>query len=225
MRINEKIALRTSKCVLVPYEKHHVPIYHEWMKSPEIQYLTASEPLTLDEEYQMQQSWRTDTDKLTFIVLDPSLEDNRTPEDGNRGGSCQCHSPVIAAYAGMVGDVNLFFTDFESAVTAELEVMIAVAGARGKGIGEAACRGIMAFATSINRKVHGKDETVPSEGEHFPVTVFRAKIKTGNSVSLNLFQNKLGFVEVSRSQVFDEITLELPVNETMPRYSVEVEHL
>lgn len=36
--------------------------YHEWMKSPELQQLTASEPLTLEQEYDMQKSWREDDD-------------------------------------------------------------------------------------------------------------------------------------------------------------------
>lgn len=36
--------------------------YHEWMKSPELQQLTASEPLTLEQEYLMQKSWRQDDD-------------------------------------------------------------------------------------------------------------------------------------------------------------------
>lgn len=32
------------------------------MKSPELQQLTASEPLTLEQEYDMQRSWREDSD-------------------------------------------------------------------------------------------------------------------------------------------------------------------
>ena len=34
------------------------------MASPELQKLTASEPLTLDEEFQMQESWAADEDSL-----------------------------------------------------------------------------------------------------------------------------------------------------------------
>ena len=75
--------------LLVPYSAHHVPKYHEWMKDPvgavssryryeshdqqEIQLATASEPLTLDQEYAMQQSWRADADKLTFIICRSGL--------------------------------------------------------------------------------------------------------------------------------------------------------
>lgn len=35
--------------------------------------MTASEPLTLDEEYEMQKSWQEDPDKLTFILIHPDF--------------------------------------------------------------------------------------------------------------------------------------------------------
>lgn len=37
------------------------------MKSPELQALTASEPLTLEEEYAMQNSWQMDENSVSII--------------------------------------------------------------------------------------------------------------------------------------------------------------
>lgn len=36
--------------------------YHEWMKDPQLQEQTASEPLSLKEEFEMQTSWHLDPD-------------------------------------------------------------------------------------------------------------------------------------------------------------------
>lgn len=89
--------------VLVPYLREHVPRYHEWMQSDFLRgiivlrctrvlpcsfhkecihdygdtEMTASEPLSLDQEYAMQQSWREDADKLTFIVHERVSHGNR----------------------------------------------------------------------------------------------------------------------------------------------------
>lgn len=54
MRLNENTVLFGDRIILVPYRAEHVPTYHEWMKSPELLELTASEPLSYEEELDMQ---------------------------------------------------------------------------------------------------------------------------------------------------------------------------
>ncbi|KAL0362020.1 UNVERIFIED_CONTAM: N-acetyltransferase 9-like protein [Sesamum calycinum] len=55
-----KVSLEGEKVILVPYMKEHVPKYHVWMQDASILQATASEPLTLDQEYEMQLSWIQD---------------------------------------------------------------------------------------------------------------------------------------------------------------------
>lgn len=54
------VSLEGEKVILVPYMEAHVPKYHQWMKDPSLLQATASEPLTLQQEYQMQLSWFQD---------------------------------------------------------------------------------------------------------------------------------------------------------------------
>lgn len=103
---------------MVPYEERHVPRYHEWMKSSELQYLTASDPLTLQEEFLMQKRWHEDENKCTFIVLDKSSFESTNDETD-----------------AMIGDTNLFFNDPDEPGRAEIEIMIAEPAYRGKGKG------------------------------------------------------------------------------------------
>ena len=70
------------------------------VQDPEILALTKSEPLTLAEEYDMQQTWVEDPSKLCFILLD------RT--QGQPGA--------------MAGDANLYWNDHEDPHKAEIEV-------------------------------------------------------------------------------------------------------
>jgi hypothetical protein len=66
MKNNQNLVLLGRKAKLVPYCKEHVPTYHEWMKSPFLQEMTASEPLSLPQEFEMQQSWRDDPDSMNY---------------------------------------------------------------------------------------------------------------------------------------------------------------
>ncbi|XP_028675166.1 N-acetyltransferase 9 [Erpetoichthys calabaricus] len=179
MRINENTLLEGKCVVLVPYEREHVPRYHQWMTSPELQKLTASQPLTLEQEYEMQRRWREDDDKCTFIILDKK----------------RWADPCVPEEDCMVGDVNLFLTDSEDPSLGEIEVMIAEPDNRGRGIGKEVARMMMCYG-------------ITSLGIH----KFEAKIGKENQVSLALFQ-KFHFQEVSYSEVFQETTLQLRIDE------------
>ncbi|XP_060058690.1 alpha/beta-tubulin-N-acetyltransferase 9 isoform X2 [Erinaceus europaeus] len=200
MKLNENVLLLGKKVVLVPYTPAHVPRYHEWMKSEDLQRLTASEPLSLEQEYAMQQSWREDADRpaisqphssllcrvevmtlsplsseCTFIVLDAEKwrAQPGTPEE-----SC------------MAGDVNLFLTDLGDPGLGEIEVMIAEPSCRGRGFGTEAVLMMMSYG----------------------LRNFEAKIGQANEPSIRMFR-KLHFDQVSVSSVFQEVTLRLTVSE------------
>ncbi|EYU42742.1 hypothetical protein MIMGU_mgv1a024514mg, partial [Erythranthe guttata] len=153
-----KASLEGEKVILVPYMKEHVPNYHIWMQDPTILQATASEPLTLDQEYEMQISWFQDPLKQTFIVLDKEL----VVGDFVHG---QSHTEA------MVGDVNIFMNDLDDPQTAEVEIMIAEQKSRGKGLAKESILLMMAFAV-----------------ENFGIHIFRAKIGQSNEASLNLFK-------------------------------------
>lgn len=52
------------------------------MSDPELLKLTASEPLTLDQEYEMQETWRNDEDKCTFLILNKDVYEQTHDEIG-----------------------------------------------------------------------------------------------------------------------------------------------
>lgn len=130
MMSNADIQIVGDKVILVPYKEKHVQKYHEWMQDPLLREATASEPLSIDEEYAMQKSWMEDEDKCTFIILDQSCDPDTSEE------------------SRMVGDVNLFFNDPEDDLAAEIEVMVAEKRCRRKGLGLEAVLLMMAYAHS-----------------------------------------------------------------------------
>ncbi|NXF91633.1 NAT9 acetyltransferase, partial [Eubucco bourcierii] len=184
MKINQNTVLQGQKVTLVPYTSAHVPRYHEWMQSEELQRLTASEPLSLEQEYEMQRSWRDDTDKCTFIVLD---------RERWCGQDQDC----------MVGDVNLFLTNPEDPTLAEVEIMIAEPGYRGRGFGKEATLMMMSYGV-----------------RNLGITKFEAKIGQENEASICMFK-KLRFKEVAANRVFQEVTLRLDVTDQERRWLLE----
>lgn len=147
-----------EKVILVPYMQEHVPKYHEWMQDPELLEATGSEPLTLDQEYQMHLSWTQDPNKHTFIVLDKQL----------LLGDFIHGDPHIEA---MAGDVNIYMNDFDDPQMAEIEIMIAEPKSQGKGLGKEAVLMMMNFAV-----------------ENLGIQSFRAKIGESNGKSLHMFR-------------------------------------
>ncbi|KAL9319540.1 hypothetical protein ACSQ67_011379 [Phaseolus vulgaris] len=152
------VSLEGEKVILVPYMEDHVPKYHQWMKDPSLLQATASEPLTLQEEYRMQLSWFQDPTKETFIVLDKDLV----------VGQFSHGQPHLEA---MVGDVNLFMNDLDDPHVAEVEIMIAEQKSRRKGLGKESVLMMITFAI-----------------EKLGINIFRTKIGDSNGASLDLFQ-------------------------------------
>ena len=123
MRDNWGISLHSNRLVLLPYRKRNVAKYHEWMQSPFLLEATASEPLSLQEEYAMQRQWRDDPKKCTFIVH-VVLDD---------GSLC------------MIGDTNFFFNDADDPLCVEIEIMIAETTYQRMGFATTSLQMMMAY--------------------------------------------------------------------------------
>ncbi|VVB05499.1 unnamed protein product [Arabis nemorensis] len=153
-----KVSLEGKRVVLVPYMADHVPKYHHWMQDSALLQATGSEPLSLEQEYEMQISWTRDPNKRTFIVLDKDFIK----------GELAHGEPHVQA---MTGDVNIYMNDADDPKVAEVEIMIAEPRSRGKGLGKESVLMMMAYAVK-NLEIHK----------------FTAKIGDSNTASLSLFR-------------------------------------
>jgi RimJ/RimL family protein N-acetyltransferase len=158
MKDNWNVKVIGKKVVLVPYKEKFVPKYHGFMSDPAMLELTASEPLTLEEEYEMQKTWYNDPKKLTFIILS---KDMSTSDEEREAREVGC----------MAGDINLFLHDNDDPYNAEVDVMIGEPCYRNKGLATEALNLIMHFG------IH-----------KLQIKRFFAKISETNDPSIRLFE-------------------------------------
>ncbi|XP_042973943.1 N-acetyltransferase 9-like protein isoform X2 [Carya illinoinensis] len=188
----KSVSLEGKKVIMVPYMEAHVPKYHEWMQDPALLQATGSEPLTLDQEFQMQLSWSQDPRRLVIIIKESDIrfaEQTFIVLDKEMVVGDFIHGdPHVEA---MIGDVNLYMNDLDDPHMAEIEIMIAEPKSRGKGLGNECVLIMMAFAV-----------------ENLEICVFRAKIGESNGTSLALFK-KLVTLELQVTKPKQEELLHL----------------
>lgn len=174
--------------------------------------------MTLEEEYENQQSWRTSADKLTFIICEPvdavTAIDLETVTAGKQD-----------ANKHMIGDVNFFLypdDEDERGVVAtedgnaqqrligEVDVMIASKDDRGKGYGEGAVRALLIYLQRHIFDVLAEYTSNTQQGSgssgDVQLTSLMVKIKESNAGSRALFQ-KLGFKQQGEVNYFGEIKM------------------
>ncbi|PVG00720.1 hypothetical protein CPB86DRAFT_782267 [Serendipita vermifera] len=161
------------------------------MQSPELRLLTASEPLTLEEEYDMQEKWRVDEDKLTFIIL------SRFSTDGSALTSNEVDKGSIESLP-MVGDVNLFIVDNEDEKEVEVEIMIAEPAYRRLGLARSAISAILHYAIG--------NITIGASHSKVETSHLLTRVGQSNHASIALFQ-RLGFSIAKEANVFGEIEM------------------
>ncbi|KAK0651849.1 GNAT domain-containing protein [Cercophora newfieldiana] len=178
------------------------------MEDPAIQEATASDRLTLEEEYENQESWRASHDKLTFIICQPI-----TPPPSN---SVPILAGEVDAPEKMIGDVNFFLYPYDDddddtpgLCVGEVDIMIADTQDRGKGIGKAA---VVAFLHYIFRNLDSVlaeyAQARDGDGSHQKLKMLMVKIKADNAQSIALFRG-LGFTQEGDVNYFGEVKLVL----------------
>lgn len=207
MMLNESVAIITNKLVFVPYEASHVPTYSEWMSSESLREATASERLSLPEEYAMQKSWRGDPDKLTFILSVPSagMQSLTKSEDSTRKGYTVVEG-IDDKPSNLVGDVNLFLYEDDDEeeiegvtkfiyMIGEIEIMVARDEYQGQGLGKIAVLVFVLYVLKHQQEILMQDMGRYEKGGK-ALKYLRVKIGKENMRSLGLFQ-KLGFTKTT----------------------------
>jgi len=172
----------------------------------------------------MQQSWRTDGDKLTFIVCMPAI---------GYDVAAQVQAEKDDAPERMVGDVNLFLTadddelgddqTDEQCLIGEVEIMIARKDLHRKGYGRAT---LLTFLWYVFMNVEIMLQEFVKDSSRTAVQRARLKylgVKIGatNERSLRLFKS-VGFRNISEEpNYFGELEMRLEITDALEQLKVE----
>lgn len=168
----------------------------------------------------MQESWREDGDKLTFIAC--------LPPDGIPEGSTYTDlSRILDTREKMIGDINLFLVENEDpdkskSVIGEVEIMIAEKGLHGEGYGRAV---LVTFLSWVCENIVGILEEYGKSIEatgRLHMEYLRVKIDQDNMRSIRLFET-VGFRKVSdKANYFGELELRLEAMEDVGKAFADV---
>lgn len=166
--------------------------------------------MSLEEEYENQQSWRSARDKLTFIVCAPRDVSSADPPPG------AVQAGVDDSEERMRGDINFFLYPYEDDdddaaadkqgwLTGEVDVMIAAKTHRGQGLGQAAVHALLVY---LSRNLDGilREHATTADGMPGRLQGLMAKIKQSNEASRALF-GKIGFRQSGEVNYFGEVTM------------------
>ncbi|KAG6041146.1 hypothetical protein E4U41_005870 [Claviceps citrina] len=188
-------------------------------KKEAIQEATASEPLTLQEEYENQRSWRASPDKLTFIVVSQEPPEP-TASTTTTTTTAAVPAGVADAEERMRGDVNLFIHHDELAddndennnnsttgllLRGEIDVMIADRAHWRRGYGRAAVECLLVYVRRNLETILG-EYAAGGGREGASMAGLMVKIKEGNAASRALFRG-LGFRQSGRVNYFGEVVM------------------
>lgn len=199
------------------------------MQDPFLLDATASEPLTMEQEIKMQQEWRDDECKCTFIIL---ARDLLSPGSCSDGDDNEVHIPPAPINKGcneeqlypklidqtlhaMIGDINLFLSQEEEEIdlddyAIDSQHCTEIKGNPTTQLSQAELD-IMIARSSHRHKGLGAELALTMM--HYGASAlgirrFFVKIKDSNTSSLKLFRDKLEFIECAYAQCFSEYEFE-----------------
>ena len=197
------------------------------MQDPFLLDATASEPLSMEEEVEMQREWRDDEHKCTFIVLARDLLDGQScpdvppcPHDDDSSIERSSFPKLIDKTLDcMIGDINLFLSEEEEEIDEEesfrrqqhLQNIAQQVEMKPPELTQAELD-LMIAESSHRSKNLGSDLALMMMhygASQLNIRRFFVKIKDTNHSSLRLFKEKLGFEECAYAECFGEYELEV----------------